>query len=196
MNTDPKLGAKQHQSSNFARQGMKHLLEMKGTSQTNSAPRVEVGGRLEGSQNLKALLKRSRGLPPLLGVGADIQDSYSSNVPDSDSGSGDISDPSSDSETLSCFRGSLSPGANFTSAQRSDFSATKVKTLQMRPSITVMLNDTLQCVIRLDGSEARQVASLAERYHLSRSEAAKLDKLVQLAIRGGRIDLCKTHGLE
>lgn len=109
------------------------------------------------------------------------------------SNSGDISDPSSDSETMSCFRGSMSPSANFTSARRSNMSTTYVKTLQMRPSITVMLNDNLQCVIKLDGTELGQVEHLVRRYNLSTRESAKLEKLVRRAVRGGRIDQYRTQ---
>jgi hypothetical protein len=189
-----KSGHKHHHSTAFARRGLSDLLHMKTSHRDEDKP-YPNSPKIEGSGNLKALLHRPR--HKAIGVSQNINEinnSFSSKGNGSITLSDEISDPSSDSETMSCFRGSLSRHGNSTSARRSNLSTTHIKRLRSQPRITVMLNENLQCVIKLDGAELQQIARLTKRYNLSISERKKLTTLVEKANRGGRLDHCKSPG--
>ena len=156
---------------------------------------IQITPHLEGSENLKHLLRRSRAFSPMIPVNREIHNSYSSDGNNSFSTSNEeISDPSSDSETMSCFRGSTSPIRQYSSRiRKSELSTTKVKLLQSKPSITVVLNENIQCVIKLNGKEMDQVKRLILRYNLSSAESRKLKRLVIGARKGNQIDKLGTQ---
>ena len=166
---------------------------------TSSKPQTQrdynkpSSSHLDGSENLKLLLQRSRKFSNMPAKHMEIHNSFSSKCNDSISFSNDdISDPSTDSETMSCFKGSTSPLRTYlNSTRRSDLSTTKIKPLQRRQTLTVGLNENLQCVIRLNGREDQQIDKLVERYNLSNRETKKLRQLVVKAGQGSRIDPLK-----
>jgi hypothetical protein len=75
------------------------------------------------------------------------------------------------------------------SARRSDLSVTKVKSLRRRQSVTIKLNENIQCVIHLNGREEQQMRRLKENYSLSKEEMEKLRVLVVRAKQGNAVDL-------
>lgn len=168
------------QSPNFARKGLSNLLQLKNPS------------NIEASQHLKMILKRSRRCSPIISVDPEIQNSFSSKANDSVSFSDDdISDPSTDSETMSCFKGSLSPMRSLAehNTYKSDLSVTKIKGLRKRQSVTIKLNENIQCVIHLNGREEQQMRKLKENYSLAKEEMEKLRVLVLRAKQGNGVDL-------
>ena len=184
-------GKKHNHSTSFARKGLSDLLNLK-NSQKNVTKSAQISPRISGTTNLRALLhKPARQVTPNI---PEINNSFSSKNHDSLSLSDEISDPSSDSETMSCFRGSISRHNFSTKTRKSGLSTTQIKPLISRPSITVMLNENLQCVIQLNGDEMGQISRLTKRYNLSVNERRKLTTLVEQARKGGRLDRYRSPG--